>query len=1187
MTTSATVTQFYNNVLQRDPTASELSSWVALIDSGALTSAQALDAIVNSSEAQTYAWQVVRFYQAAFGRVPDTTGVNGWVDQLVAGTLTTTDLAVGFVLSAEWTARYGGTTVNEPVLQGLYQNVLGRQGSAAEIQAWIDTGLSLDQILIGFANSAEFQNNSNAAVTNLLTTAGNTATANIATVFDGTTPLDTTVSGDTFTLTTGTDNFTGGTGADTFDSAVIAGNMTFGASDNLDGGSGTDTLNVTTNAGTTQPAGLNSIEVVNATATGASGISFLGTSGVTNINSIGSTALFTGSNIGSSSTALGITNSSAGATFSFANTALSGSSDTAGITLNNVTGGTVTISPTSGTNGFETIGITSSGSANTITLNDGTSTSLTTLNVSGDQGLTLTTTPTTITTVNASGMTAGGLTHTTTNAGTSGITVTGSAGNDALTLGANTGNDTVDAGAGNDTVTYTGNLTNADTVNGGDGTDTLVGTSANLTALTVPTTPTITNFESLTVSNALAANLSTANVQAGLSTVNLAGGSGAFGVTMEAGSQTVNIAAANTGALTITDTGTATNDTLRVDNTATTATDVLAGQNLLINGFETTTLDTGDFSTVAGNVDVNAITMTSDTGGTDTLNIVGSATLDTAGAITAEIIDASGLTGTAALNMGAAAVGVTSITGSAGNDTLLGDASSSIIGGAGNDTITGGTGNDVLDGGDGNDAITTNTGNDTVTGGAGNDTATFGANFGSGDALDGGDGTDTLSVTNASLTTLAGLTIGQINTLNGNVSNVEQVTLTDALNQGTFDVARLDSISNITTNTWTGAETLTGLAGGASVTLNDGESANAANALTLALADSSGSSDTLTVNLVNNASNDFENIAVSGIETLNVTTAEATATTTAETHVLDIAATGLSTLTLTGTEGLNLSGAAINATTIDASGIADATAGTAPSVNILGAGADQTITGTAGADTIDAGAGADTILGGGGADTLTGGAGADTITGGEGADDIIGGAGDDQITLTETTATVDEVRLTHSERGADVDVITGFTTGTGGDQIEISLGALESNTVTGIFTAATNFEELQDGTDVAAGAATLELITGAATISAGTDIIGLQGATFSSADSVEDALEVGGAFALTVNALATAANSAFMIVYTDGTNAKVAAVHAVNQTAADTDFEAGDLNVIDLATIEGVSAIGATTFVSTNFEFIA
>ena len=115
--------------------------------------------------------------------------------------------------------------------------------------------------------------------------------------------------------------------------------------------------------------------------------------------------------------------------------------------------------------------------------------------------------------------------------------------------------------------------------------------------------------------------------------------------------------------------------------------------------------------------------------------------VSTTGAITANVIDASGLTaqstGTATFTMGGAAVGVTTITGSGEQylATLLGDAASTIDGGAGNDTITGGTGNDTLTSGAGNDTITTNTGSNGKAG-AGNDVVNtdsahrrFGCNF--------------------------------------------------------------------------------------------------------------------------------------------------------------------------------------------------------------------------------------------------------------------------------------------------------------------------------------------------------------------------------------------------------------------------------------------------------------------------
>ena len=82
----------------------------------------------------------------------------------------------------------------------------------------------------------------------------------------------------------------------------------------------------------------------------------------------------------------------------------------------------VNLAPVSGTEGAETITLNSTGSANSITLDDDTATDLTTLTITGDQNLTLVTTPPTITTIDASALT-GALTHTVTN--TAAVTVTG------------------------------------------------------------------------------------------------------------------------------------------------------------------------------------------------------------------------------------------------------------------------------------------------------------------------------------------------------------------------------------------------------------------------------------------------------------------------------------------------------------------------------------------------------------------------------------------------------------------------------------------------------------------------------------------------------------------------------------------------------------------------------------------
>ena len=74
------------------------------------------------------------------------------------------------------------------------------------------------------------------------------------------------------------------------------------------------------------------------------------------------------------------------------------------------------------------------------------------------------------------------------------------------------------------------------------------------------------------------------------------------------------------------------------------------------------------------------------------------------------------------------------LTGTAGNDSLLGSSGSDTISAAAGDDIAfGAGGNDTIDGGDGNDRIYGEAGTDTLQGGAGND------------MLDGGDGNDSLN----------------------------------------------------------------------------------------------------------------------------------------------------------------------------------------------------------------------------------------------------------------------------------------------------------------------------------------------------------------------------------------------------------------------------------------------------------
>jgi hypothetical protein len=174
---AAQINTVYSDVLGRVASAAEQAAWVAAQSSGLVSASQVIADIVNSPEAQLYAWPVVRLYQAAFGRVPGSqqgfaANVDA-IDPASGGRASKLQLAADFVGSAEFQARYGTQTTTATLtvfIGALYLNVLGRAGSTAEINAWQATGESAAQILVGFSDALEFQNKANPAVASLLTT---------------------------------------------------------------------------------------------------------------------------------------------------------------------------------------------------------------------------------------------------------------------------------------------------------------------------------------------------------------------------------------------------------------------------------------------------------------------------------------------------------------------------------------------------------------------------------------------------------------------------------------------------------------------------------------------------------------------------------------------------------------------------------------------------------------------------------------------------------------------------------------------------------------------------------------------------------------------------------------------------------------------------------------------------------
>lgn len=489
MTTSATITQYYQNILQRAPTTTELSTAVAAVDGGTQTLTQVRDSIATSSEAVTFIDQIIRIYQAAFNRLPDITGMQGaggdggWPDQLRADPTTLFTIAAGFTNSQEFLNLYGTNQVSIGFLNALYSNVLNRSASSTEISDWLATGQTAAQILIGFSNSAEFQNNTAAAVLALKQAAGDAT--DLSSVYNGTDPLGGgSSSGSTFTLTANTDTFTGTANDDTFNGVFEdGGTTTINSADTLDGAGGTgDAFNArainNASGGSTVAPSVSNIENFfltnqDSTSNDFFALNFSSITGESAVWSKNSVAGSTTRAINTDATTAGL--DTAQGTFGVHfNGTRTGSSDA--FSLSVIGSGTSTSSAVFGTidssgntdSSFEIGNIASTGSESWVQLGTGGMT-LSTVNVTGSAKLNLSENQSFsgLSTVDASGMTGGGLFADASGSSQSGFSFTGSGSDDRILLTNTT-------------------INNAGTLNGGGGTnDILASNTFNVTASVV------------------------------------------------------------------------------------------------------------------------------------------------------------------------------------------------------------------------------------------------------------------------------------------------------------------------------------------------------------------------------------------------------------------------------------------------------------------------------------------------------------------------------------------------------------------------------------------------------------------------------------------------------------------------------------------------------------------------------
>ncbi len=821
----------------------------------------------------------------------------------------------------------------------------------------------------------------------------NAAGVNILTAYPNTQPSVTTA------LTASIDAFVGTSANDTINGIVGGGVSTLTAADSIDGGAGNDTLNIVDIGGgfTTAIPGLKitNVETVNVTSVAGATIDSTPWNGVVtlNTNTAGATSVTANNTTavvssvtsqaatavaanGGASLSLTTAGNTGGTTIVGATAAVSGPvsvsvagayADAGAVTMGNttVTGGT-TVSVT------QNSGITAA--QNTSALIDGSNTKVTqgTVSVNGNASTTAVTvsqqgpaasanyvaavaatSETASLAFGAGGLTAGqtltiaGLTYTSTGVTTQAQLAAAFAN---LAAGATTG-------AGVATGAYSGALTGYST--GAAATNTVVATST--------TTGDV-------------ANLTPAGTGAGAVAATITNGTSATtGVDGVVGVDAGNVQIVDAKASTAT-AGTITTVTLTNSAGATIADNSLSTLNLA-----------GDVGVVV--VNASAAATTAGTAAT-TLNLNLTGTLSAAAAVSTV---ASSVTGAQYTTLNVASTAASTIVLTTANATALNVSGTAVTtvgatsnlsalktiavtGSAGlSGTFTAGTLTSISTAGTtGNSSITMDGTVATFTGGAGNDTVTISA--APTKAISGGAGTDVL---------VANIAGGFNASGNANITGFETLQLGTAAT-GTFDATGFTALR---TSTIAAAAGFSNVAAGVGLT----QTASAGFAVTVALADASGTNDAFTWNL--SSSGAIANtLNIANVENITINAADTNSTRHVDTLVLnDIA---VKAVTITGSAGVNLTTTgAVDLVSVNASAntgglVYTSTATTGP-VTLIGSATNV--------NTLTTGATVDTITGGSKADVISSGAGLDIVTGGAGNDTFIFTANANGNTYTTVT----------------------------------------------------------------------------------------------------------------------------------------------------------------------------------------
>ncbi|HVX15872.1 MAG TPA: DUF4214 domain-containing protein [Pirellulales bacterium] len=146
------VDDLFQEVLHRSANSADVSYFLNQVDAG-VPFPTIIDNFLNSSE--VHADQVTDDFTTYLGRSPDAAGAAYWQNQLDDG-LPEDQFIVSLIASPEYYANHGST--DSGFVTGLYQDVLGRSASPAEVSYWdnqLAGGATRSVVAAAFVDSAE------------------------------------------------------------------------------------------------------------------------------------------------------------------------------------------------------------------------------------------------------------------------------------------------------------------------------------------------------------------------------------------------------------------------------------------------------------------------------------------------------------------------------------------------------------------------------------------------------------------------------------------------------------------------------------------------------------------------------------------------------------------------------------------------------------------------------------------------------------------------------------------------------------------------------------------------------------------------------------------------------------------------------------------------------------------------